>query len=705
MRRTVTAALYARCAELLPGVIADARCRRVLRACILSPRRCRQDPDAIVAGVATLARWAGSPGDLMAGTRLRRRFVKLMAEAGLAVTVGSYSRAQRMARTIRVEWGAEWAEALRADRVAPVEGTSRVVFLTGEAWSRRKAAADLKERRAAVATELEGSTSPARGDAEYLNGLAPNGFAPYSRSADKLLPRVGDPGDAAFVQDPARRRIAELVLGGLAEQAAPVVRPCVNSTRLRSVGASIASLPKEVRAELGRDLLVEYDLQCAQLAIVGKQWGVPQVLALLRGKRSVWSVLLEQLGLPEEAKPCLKLAVYTLCFGGSRPTIARHLVWGDRLRRGETPPDVPKEGLAAVVGPERAETVCRAFFRLGVVRALLSARKRRIAEIRAAGGIEHPDLPGHLLRVRKAESRWDSERRRFVTVRRGRQPHQLLAECAQAVERQIIRAAYDLARDNPREFRIVADLHDGFVVAFSRNQERWERRIIEAVNARAVELGVPTRLCRKSEQPKAEQQPVPVVEAPALPDPPPAPEVPQDVAAAPGPRQWHPRAVQLLEELRAREVARRAQEEPAPPAAPPPPVAPVQLDAAARLAVAREALAEKVARMRQLRGPRKHLGDSVPPQNTPLAVRQRAAPQDAQAFPGALLVRPHGNFEAERRHLCCHAPGGPRCVLRVVPPHEAFTDEGHHLLHGVSHALDGVSQAAVTEGTHDAHHP
>jgi hypothetical protein len=501
--RTVTRQLFQRCSELLPELMADRGCRRVLRALLKSPRRCRRDPEAALAPVALLARWAGSPGDLKAGTRLRRLFVRASAP----------SVRERLCIALRPEWPADWLEALARDRTTPIEAAPRVVFMTGEAWSRRKEAASLKETRASVAAEQAGKASPSTAEVRYANSLPPNSFRALGRRAEELLPRA-----AEFAKTPAQLRQLELTLAAIAEQPVPIARPCAHSARLRTVGPSYSSLPSRARIVICSGLIVEFDLTCCQLAVIARQWNIPELLAFLEARRDFWGVLLVEMGLPPEAKPALKVAIYCLIFGSSIPGIGRRLVFGEKAGKGKEPAE-PTEGLAVVLGVEAAKEKAEEFMRNRWVRMLLKARKRRMAEVRAAGGAEHPDMPGHFIRIVPSKGYICRETGNFVVTRRGRSARQILAELAQSVERQIIRAAYELAEKNPEEFRIVVDLHDGFAVRFSRDAARWEKRIIEAVNERATELGIPTRLGKKV-QPTA-----PAAEVPASLEQPPAPRL------------------------------------------------------------------------------------------------------------------------------------------------------------------------------------
>lgn len=446
----------------------------MLRACLFSTRRCRQDPEAILAGVQTLARWAGSD-DLSAGTRLRRRFVRAMASAEIDVQVGRHSQARRLVKTLKIAWPASWADALAADRVAPMDGVDRVYLLNGEVWSRRKAADRLRASRAKAAQDRSDHPSTDQ-KADLLNALPANGFRDLARQADKVL------SGTAQIQDPAERVHVQLTLGAVAEQPVPLWRPCGRSARLRSVGSSFAHLPSELRQELGEGRMVEFDLSACQLAVCARLWGVPEVLDLLESGGSFWLVLLRDLSLPAEAKGGLKRGTYAVCFGGSAKKVT----------------EILKEELGPVLGEETAGQVARAYLAHRLVRALLKSRKRQLAQIRQdGGGVTVDGLP---LKVRKSESKRLPDGR-WVTAKRGRRPHQVLAALAQAAEQHITSAAYELAAQHRDELRIMCDLADGFSVQFKRDADRWERRLVEAVDARALELGIPTRLVRKAAEP------------------------------------------------------------------------------------------------------------------------------------------------------------------------------------------------------------
>jgi hypothetical protein len=71
----------------------------------------------------------------------------------------------------------------------------------------------------------------------------------------------------------------------------------------------------------------------------------------------------------------------------------------------------------------------------------------------------------------------------------------VLAQLSQAMELYLLMPVLDLAYETD-EFGIVLWQHDGMNVAFKNQgrKDRWMRKIQTAVNRRAAELSIPTRL-------------------------------------------------------------------------------------------------------------------------------------------------------------------------------------------------------------------
>ena len=162
----------------------------------------------------------------------------------------------------------------------------------------------------------------------------------------------------------------------------------------------------------------------------------------------------------DAAKQTLKTTLYALCFGA-----------GDRKLKSEL-----TRGL---------KTYCERpydFLDHEVIRALRKARDRQLAAVLQAGGAF--DVYGT----------WRSTDCKETPEKGARS---VLSQQAQAVELHLVFPVIELARGRgARDFQVVLWQHDGFSVRFSdqTKRDRWTRRIVEAVQQRANQLEVPTRL-------------------------------------------------------------------------------------------------------------------------------------------------------------------------------------------------------------------
>lgn len=550
MKSTVSRALHELLMRVLPHTMADEKCRSVLRALLYSPRRCRRDAEAVVMGTRWLGGLVGRRGDAVAGARLLKRFRAAMVADGVALRVSQYSRARGEARTVVAEWPAALGAALAEDR--RVVGDGRVDLLTGQVWTRRKSNERRNRRGAELLGELGGDVPEGtRLKSEYLSSAATNGYSRVSARAAEMLER----GVRVRGDDPARLRQAESVLAAVAEQAAPIARPCERSARVRTEGAGVGHLPRELRAELGRGLWHEYDLTSCQLAVIARFWQVPELEAELRSGRDVFrQTLAGDLGVPAANVPALKAATYAIAYGACKKTIRAELV--------------------KALGEDAGQDLAQRFLTHKLVRAVLQARGRMFKRIKADGGAHTVD--GSWLALQRGELR-RLPSGKLVTVG-GRSTRKILAALNQAVEQSITTAAYKLAEQNRSEFRIAYDLADGIAVMYTRHAARWEARIKEAVDQRIRELGLNglTRLkgsvasiaaqAQQADpqpaQPQPAQQAQPVPEQPqAAPQAAPSPPPP---AALDDPRWVRKRAddaaqgAAFLERFRAKSAAKRA---------------------------------------------------------------------------------------------------------------------------------------------------
>ena len=107
-------------------------------------------------------------------------------------------------------------------------------------------------------------------------------------------------------------------------------------------------------------------------------------------------------------------------------------------------------------------------------KALFVAREEALSSIASAGG------------AATCFGKW-------CAVSSLRQPRDIMAEVAQALEMKLIYPAFRLAGET-REFTIVLFQHDGFSLHFLRRGETWLARIANVIQEEIAQHGVETRL-------------------------------------------------------------------------------------------------------------------------------------------------------------------------------------------------------------------
>lgn len=239
--------------------------------------------------------------------------------------------------------------------------------------------------------------------------------------------------------------------------------PKENTVRIFSY-AHIPQLKREVRKIYTRGW-IDADLKCAQLAICARLWEIPTVLQFLDQEQNVWKHLSIELDIPEsqwkQAKAALKEALYSLCYGMEevriRCLLARNLVSNGVDRR-----------------------FARHFLNIPLIRDVLFARRRAIERVTEMGGEK-------------------TAYGKFLQVTENLQPRDILAQIAQSWEMKAIYPAFALTADN-LDFKIMIYQFDGFTTQFTRRREEWQAKIKLAVDKRAQEFDIPTRLEWDTEQ-------------------------------------------------------------------------------------------------------------------------------------------------------------------------------------------------------------
>jgi hypothetical protein len=216
---------------------------------------------------------------------------------------------------------------------------------------------------------------------------------------------------------------------------------------------------------------IDLDLKNAQLAIIAKDWDIPEVYAYLSNGHNLWHDLLQYLEVPynEDLKGKVKKAVYMLVYGAQVRSV-----------KGE---------ITRALGI--AETGTR-FVAHPIIQAVIERREVMRAQVIAQGGMW--DCFGRWLAVAEMKGK------------EGKRAFSILSLCAQARELQLLVPAIDkaIAEDQPdRRWQIVLFQHDGFTIALrDRQPYRVQKLIAELqrlVQVRADELDIPTRLVWEDE--------------------------------------------------------------------------------------------------------------------------------------------------------------------------------------------------------------
>lgn len=352
---------------------------------------------------------------------------------------------------------AAW-ETVRGLRPHLVE--DRVWLDTGEPYN----AFTLHQERKRIEEEMAGYsdevTTPLTGKLrDYLDSVHPRNFALVWDNLDAAY-------DLAATFEGERRRQVEAQLNIIAADPIQRYRFSKFTARLSPMGAGLGTVPSEVRRVL-LSYAVEYDLRSAQLAIVAKDWGLPLLLDYLRTGRSVWPVLWAAMDLGPEAKAAIKRGVYAIVYGAGEA----------RVRK-----DVAAEYASQTCREMPSGAVDR-FLAHPFIVEVLEAREAQLLKIGNDGGAE--DCFGRWIEDGKHEWYEGPER-------------SILAQVNQSRELWLMEPLIDLAIEEAEkaspDWRIVLWQHDGVSITFSRRRDLYERRIIEAVAARADAHGYPTGL-------------------------------------------------------------------------------------------------------------------------------------------------------------------------------------------------------------------
>jgi hypothetical protein len=242
-------------------------------------------------------------------------------------------------------------------------------------------------------------------------------------------------------------------------QPQPFYSPSSEGNTIRLFTASsIPNLQMDVRRALTADW-VDLELRCSQLEICAALWNVESINNFLQSGENFWTHVLDAIGVSqsnwEVAKRELSPRFYSICYGME----LKHV-------RGTTALRLEKAGLDT--------HIANSFVNHPLTKTLFEAREEALKSIAKAGG---------------ATTCFG----KCCAVSETRQPRQIMAEVAQALELKLIYPAFRLAAET-REFTIVLFQHDGFTLHFLLRDEMWLARIANVIQEEIAQHGVETRL-------------------------------------------------------------------------------------------------------------------------------------------------------------------------------------------------------------------
>lgn len=409
------------------------------------------------------------------GSRFLERY---MRDVNHYPEITEYSRPRHgmlgLTRTIGAKnFHPEFETALQYHLSYPSARKDGVNFVTGKSYdpkyTQKRLHIDAAEHVQDINKQVMRPTSQREVSAallSYLNNLSIRFFSEaiekYGKQAEERARQYSD--ERKNESRVSKREYALLQNMQLRSMPKPFYRVIEHSYRLFPVGTTLCGIPRELRKIYLQDCTT-FDMVSAQLAIIVKEWDIPEGEVYLQGKKKIWQELANWIGieLTDNVKDILKHAVYKLVYGGSVKNVVEDL------------------DLELGIGEK--------FTTHPLIAAIIKARDIQIDKIMKAGGAT--DCFGTWTEIPvEFNEEWQ---------RNEKNPRSVLAQLSQAIEFKLLYPVFELAIDNKMQkerpdFEIVLYQFDGFTVRFHRHDRVWKKRIHEAFDAQARELGILTRL-------------------------------------------------------------------------------------------------------------------------------------------------------------------------------------------------------------------
>lgn len=359
------------------------------------------------------------------------------------------------ARTALVIWPDELDKALQ-EEIKSFTTVDKYDLITGNKYTKRDVAAYRVELAQQVEQVIARTITPQqRVIIDYLHSLNIKFFTALTTSTN-----IGNTFlEVSKIEEPLTLKHQASLLHKIFTDPKPLYQPSINGNteRIFPYNESILGLKKNLRKTLCKGW-IEFDLASSQLAIISRLWGVDELRIYLEEGNSIWTDLITYLNLtPSDiTKKHLKTALYGICFGMSKKNVGDHIDYHFSAKE--------------------------LFFKHPVIQCLFKARSKRIAFIINRGSIT--TVYGKTVYL-SGKTKAD----KMQKVR------SMLAEEAQALEAKLLEDVIPLAKTT-KDFVVTLWQSDGFSVRFTNKtkQQRWIKRIVDIVKAKADLYKVPTHL-------------------------------------------------------------------------------------------------------------------------------------------------------------------------------------------------------------------
>lgn len=289
----------------------------------------------------------------------------------------------------------------------------------------------------------------------YFNNLPGNSFT------KTIKKNINDAIDVAKqIENPETRRInLDILLPAIIQSPKPLYAPRHKTCRLFAEGPAITYLKREVRKTLTRGW-IEFDLQNAHLAIIAKDWDIPELTKFLQTKQSIWTYLGDYYPDIINIKKYLKDAIYALVYGDSKRNIIQFL--------------------SEKIGKERANL----FFNVPLIKSIRNARNIQLEMLHSSTSDQFNCFNQKLDFVPTPD--------RFARTNE----RSILSQKAQAVELRLLEPILDYSEQSKFVCLIALYQFDGFSVCIKQKsrQNQHLRAIENILNNHIKSLGYETKI-------------------------------------------------------------------------------------------------------------------------------------------------------------------------------------------------------------------